>query len=104
MDQSTIQSLALIAVAAVLAPVLADLLRRLRIPSVVIEIGLGILIGQQVLGWAHIDDLVEGLAELGLAFLMFLAGFEIDLQRIKGHPLVHLPGLAPVVGHRVQPR
>ena len=41
---------------------LADLLRKLRIPSVVIEIGLGILIGQQVLGWAQVDDLVEGLS------------------------------------------
>ena len=88
MDQPTIQSLALIAVAAVLAPLLAELLRKLRIPSVVIEIALGIIIGQQVLGWAQVSDLVEGLSELGLAFLMFLAGFEIDLQRIKGHPLV----------------
>jgi Kef-type K+ transport system membrane component KefB len=87
-DQSTIQSLALIAVAAVLAPLLAELLRKLRIPSVVIEIALGILIGQQVLGWAQVSDLVNGLSELGLAFLMFLAGFEIDLQRIKGSPLV----------------
>jgi len=87
-DQPTIQSLALIAVAAVLAPLLAELLRKLRIPSVVIEIALGIIIGQQVLGWAQVSDLVEGLSELGLAFLMFLAGFEIDLQRIKGHPLV----------------
>ena len=88
MDQSTIQSLALIATAAVLAPVIADLLRRFRIPSVVIEIGLGILIGQQALGWAEVGDVVKGLSELGLAFLMFLAGFEIDLQRIKGSPLV----------------
>jgi len=87
-DQPTIQSLALIAVAAVMAPLLAELLRKLRIPSVVIEIALGIIIGQQVLGWAQVSDLVEGLSELGLAFLMFLAGFEIDLQRIKGHPLV----------------
>jgi len=87
-DQSTIQSLALIATAAVLAPVIADLLRRFRIPSVVIEIGLGILIGQQALGWAEVGDVVKGLSELGLAFLMFLAGFEIDLQRIKGSPLV----------------
>jgi Kef-type K+ transport system membrane component KefB len=87
-EQSTIQSLAVIAIAAVLAPVLADLLRTLRIPSVVIEIGLGILVGQQVLAWATVDDVVDGLAQLGLAFLMFLAGFEIDLQRINGKPLV----------------
>ena len=87
MDRSTLATLALISAAAVLAPVLADLLRRLRIPSVVIEIGLGILIGQQVLGWAHPDDVVRALAALGLSFLMFLAGYEIDLGRIRGQPL-----------------
>jgi len=86
-DRSTLATLALISAAAVLAPVLADLLRRLRIPSVVIEIGLGILIGQQVLGWAHPDDVVRALAALGLSFLMFLAGYEIDLGRIRGQPL-----------------
>ena len=53
MDQSTIQSLALIAAAAVLAPVLADLLRRLRIPSVEKA--------RDLLGWKAKVDLEEGL-------------------------------------------
>ena len=87
MDRATLATLALIASVAVIAPVLADLLRRFRIPGVVIEIGLGILIGPQVLKWAHVDDVVSAFAALGLSFLMFLAGYEIDLVRIKGRPL-----------------
>ena len=87
MNRSTLAALALIAAVAVVAPVLADLLRRFRIPGVVIEIGLGILIGPQVLKWAHTDDVVDAFAALGLSFLMFLAGYEIDLVRIRGRPL-----------------
>jgi Kef-type K+ transport system membrane component KefB len=87
MDQSTIASLAVIAVVAVLAPLGAELLRRFRVPGVVIEIGLGIVIGPQVLGLVAMNDIVTGLSELGLAFLMFLAGYEIDMGRIRGVPL-----------------
>jgi len=86
-DRATLATLALIASVAVIAPVLADLLRRFRIPGVVIEIGLGILIGPQVLNWARTNDVVDAFASLGLSFLMFLAGYEIDLVRIKGRPL-----------------
>lgn len=80
-------SLVLISAAAVLAPLAAEWLRRLRVPSVVLEIGLGILIGPQVLALAQTGDLVQAFANLGLCFLMFLAGYDIDLNRIKGSPL-----------------
>jgi len=88
MDQPTITSLAVIASCAVVAPVLANLLRRTRIPAVVLELVLGIVIGQQVLGLAHVNTVVNALSQLGLSFLMFLAGYEIDLQRIKGRPIM----------------
>lgn len=87
MDSASASSLTLIVVAAVVAPLLAEALRRFRVPGVVLEIGLGILIGPQVLGWADVTVIVAGFGNLGLSFLMFLAGFEIDLQRIKGRPL-----------------
>lgn len=80
-------SLVLISAAAVLAPLGAESLRRLRVPAVVLEIGLGIVIGPQVLGLAETGDLVQAFANLGLCFLMFLAGFDIDLDRVKGTPL-----------------
>lgn len=87
MDSASASSLTLIVVAAVVAPLLAEALRRFRVPGVVLEIGLGIVIGQQVLGWADVTVIVAGFGNLGLSFLMFLAGFEIDLERIKGRPL-----------------
>src|SRR5436190_836337 len=73
--------------AIVLAPLIASFIPRIKVPVVVIEIALGIIIGPQVLGLAQKDELVEGLAELGLAFLFFLAGFEIDFEKIRGTPL-----------------
>ncbi|WP_327676444.1 cation:proton antiporter [Kitasatospora sp. NBC_00458] len=85
-----VQPLALILVpaAAVAAPLLADrLLRWLAVPTVVFEIVLGVLIGPDVLGWVHVDDLVDALSRFGLAMLMFLAGYEIDFAKLRGGPL-----------------
>lgn len=87
MNQTTIATLALIATCAVISPILAELLKRARVPDVVIQITLGIIIGPQVLALARLDDVVLSLSDLGLAFLMFLAGYEIDIAVIKGRPL-----------------
>ncbi len=87
MTENYIPTLVLIAGAAVLAPLVADRTRGLRIPSVVIELVFGIIIGPDVLKWAHATDVTDALANMGLTFLMFLAGFELDLQRIVGRPL-----------------
>jgi Kef-type K+ transport system membrane component KefB len=76
----------IVAAVAVLAPVLADLSRRARLPTVVAEIFLGIAVGPEVLGLAHVDGFVEALSTFGLAFLFFLAGIEIDFERIRGLP------------------
>ena len=86
MEESLTNLLVIIA-AIVLAPLIANAIPRIKVPVVVIEIALGIVIGPQVLGLAQKDAFVEGLAQLGLAFLFFLAGFEIDFARIKGRPL-----------------
>lgn len=80
-------SLVFICLAGVMAPLLTEPLRRLRVPAVVLEIGLGIVIGPQVLNLAQAGDLVQAFANLGLCFLMFLAGYDIDLNRVKGAPL-----------------
>ncbi|WP_031077559.1 cation:proton antiporter [Streptomyces sp. NRRL WC-3742] len=81
-------ALILIPAAAVAAPLLADrLLRWIAVPTVVFEIVLGVLIGPDVLDWAHVDGLVGSLSQFGLAMLMFLAGYEIDFARLRGGPL-----------------
>ncbi|MFF3015290.1 cation:proton antiporter [Streptomyces sp. NPDC057939] len=78
----------LIMVVAVLAPILAyGVSRWLSVPLVIFEIVLGILIGPDVLGWAHSGDVIDVLSELGLAMLIFLAGYEIRFDQVKGDTL-----------------
>jgi Kef-type K+ transport system membrane component KefB len=87
MSSTTLSSLVVILAAAALAPLVSDLVSRwFPLPAVVVEIAGGVLIGP-ALGWAHTDDVIDFLAALGLATLMFLAGLEIDLQRARGGPI-----------------
>jgi Kef-type K+ transport system membrane component KefB len=79
--------LLVIALIAVLAPLINELPLRLRIPSVVLEIICGILVGPQVLGWVQADLGIEVLWNVGLCILFLLAGIEIDISRIRGKPL-----------------
>ncbi|MFI8996567.1 cation:proton antiporter [Streptomyces sp. NPDC053542] len=82
------ETLVLIMAAAVLAPLLAHgAARRVRVPLVIFEIALGILIGPDVLGWAHSDQVIDTLSDLGLAMLIFLAGYEIDFAAVRGDTL-----------------
>ena len=81
---------------AVVAPVLLGLAPRLRVPAVVLEIVLGVVVGPSVLGWLEADLAVEVVALLGLAMLLFLAGLEIDVHSLRG-PLL---GVA-IVGYVV---
>ena len=83
---STIAQLTLIGVAAVLAPVVSEVTGGL-LPSVVVELLLGVLIGPSVIGWVSSNDIVLTLSDFGLALLMFLAGFELDLALVRGRPL-----------------
>jgi Kef-type K+ transport system membrane component KefB len=85
--EAAIPTLVLIAVAAVLGPIIAELTRGLRIPSVVIELSLGIVMGPYVLHLVHLNGLVTALSDMGLTFLMFLAGFELELDRLRGPPI-----------------
>lgn len=88
MESEALRTLVLIVSIAVLSPFISDLAKRwTRIPGVVIEIALGMVIGPHVLGWAHLDEVIDVLAEMGLVFLIFLAGFEIDPDEVKGRPV-----------------
>jgi len=80
-DAISFTSLAVVAAAAFVAPLLGDLVPGLRLPNVVLELGLGILVGPSVLGWAHADEPVQVLALIGLSFLLLLAGLEVDYER-----------------------
>jgi Kef-type K+ transport system membrane component KefB len=82
-----------IAVVAVAVPLVGALLPRLPIPGAVLEVVSGILIGPAVLGWVHVDGSIQVLSDLGLGMLLFLAGLEIDVERLRG-PLGRLAGRA----------
>ena len=79
--------LLLIAFVAMLAPLLAELPHSFRIPVVVLEVILGILIGPHVFHLTSSDGMIGTLGELGLTFLLFMVGLEIDFDKIRGRPL-----------------
>lgn len=84
--------LLIVAVIAVCAPLLVGLVRWIRVPAVVLEILAGIAVGPAGLGWVKIDLPIQILALIGLAFLLFLAGLEIDVAGLRG-PILRRAGL-----------
>lgn len=75
------------ALIAVLAPLISEIPIGLRLPMVVVEVGLGIIVGPHVLGWASDTGMLGMLGYLGLIFLFFLAGMELELDAVRGKPL-----------------
>ncbi|MER5729390.1 cation:proton antiporter [Streptomyces sp. NPDC002138] len=93
MSASGSLTLILIMSAAVLAPLLAHGVSRwLPVPLVIFEILLGVLIGPDALGWAEPGQVIDVLGQLGLAMLIFLAGYEIRFDRIGGDTLTRSAG------------
>ena len=68
------------------APIVADLVPRRAPPLVVVEILLGIVFGPPALDLIHVTPLADLLSQFGLAFLFFLAGFELEPERVRGTP------------------
>ena len=87
MPDVSFNNLLIVVAVAVAAPLVIGFAPRLRTPAVVLEIIGGIIIGPSVLGWVHVDLPVQILALFGLAFLLFLAGLEIDVHRLRGRLL-----------------
>ena len=84
-------SFLLVLAVAAAAPFLANAAGRLHtgvvVPVVVVELLLGAVIGPDVLDLAEVDEILDFLGELGLGFLFFFAGYEIEFDRIRGAPL-----------------
>src|SRR5437588_6808265 len=96
----------IVTVIAFLAPLLLGLSPLRRLPSVVLEIVAGIVIGPSVLHWVKIDLPIQILSVIGLAFLLFLAGLEVELKRLRGRLMINVGlgfllsfGLALLVGY-----
>jgi Kef-type K+ transport system membrane component KefB len=95
-----LDSLFVIVLVAALAPLVVGLLPGPRIPEVVVLLVLGVVIGPQVLDIAQTGPEIALIANVGLGFLFFLAGFELDLSLLRG-PVGRAAGfawLASIVG------
>jgi Kef-type K+ transport system membrane component KefB len=83
----SLDGLLIVVAVAFASPFLLGLAPGLRIPAVVLEIVAGIVVGPSVLGWVEVDDTIEVLATIGLGFLLFLGGLEVDFARLRGRLL-----------------
>ena len=52
-----------------------------------LEVVLGIIIGPQVLGLVQFDGIVASMFAFGMAATLFMAGMELEFERIRGRPL-----------------
>jgi Kef-type K+ transport system membrane component KefB len=93
MPNVSFTGLLIVAVVAFAAPLVLALTPARRLPAIVLEIVAGIVLGPSVLGWVKIDLPISILSVLGLAFLLFLAGLEVELERLRGRLLMYV-GLA----------
>jgi Kef-type K+ transport system membrane component KefB len=85
--ETSFASLAIVAATGFVAPLAVGLVPKLQLPNVVVEIGLGILVGPSLLGWAKADEPVQVMSLIGLSFLLFIAGLEVDYERFSGRLL-----------------
>jgi Kef-type K+ transport system membrane component KefB len=72
---------------AVAAPLIAQTRLGSRLPVVVFEVVLGIVIGPQVLTLVADQGFLAFMRDVGMVAVMFMAGMEIDFARIRGRPL-----------------
>jgi Kef-type K+ transport system membrane component KefB len=80
-------NLLIVVAVAFAAPLLLGFFPSVKLPSVVLEILAGIVIGPSVLGIVHVDQAISVISVLGLAFLLFLAGLEIEFDKLRGRVL-----------------
>ena len=88
--------LLVVAAVAFVAPLLAGLVPGRLLPAVVLEVLLGLAVGPQGLGWVTPQGAVELLYFMGLGFLLFLAGQEIDPKHFSD-PMARVTGTAYVI-------
>jgi len=85
----SLTDLLIVSVVAFAAPFVLGLFPGVRLPSVILEIVAGIVVGPSVLGIVEADQTVSVIALIGLSFVLFLAGLEIDFARLRG-PVLRL--------------
>jgi Kef-type K+ transport system membrane component KefB len=66
----------------VVSAVLAVLARTIKMPTIVVYIFAGLLLGP-ITGWLTVDHTIEIISEVGIALLLFLVGLELSLDKIR---------------------
>jgi Kef-type K+ transport system membrane component KefB len=87
MPDTGFDNLFVVSLVALLAPLAVAVVPFLRVPAVVLEILAGIVLGPDVLGVVNADVPVQVLAVIGLAFLLFTVGLELDVRALRGAAL-----------------
>ncbi|MBT2393583.1 cation:proton antiporter [Streptomyces sp. ISL-1] len=85
-------NLVIVLVVAAGVPFLLAAVPRVPLPGPVLEIVAGVVLGPAVLNVVQADATVQALSIIGLSFLLFLAGLEIDFQQLRG-PRAKLVGI-----------
>ena len=67
-----------------MSPIIAACIPKVRVPTIVLEFVLGVIVGPDVLGWIKVDAPLQVLSVLALSFLLFTAGTEVELSSLKG--------------------
>jgi Kef-type K+ transport system membrane component KefB len=83
-----VQILAIVPIILIVAFLFGELFKRIGLPSVIGQIIAGILFGvpmleDQLFGDASTLIIIDFLATLGILLLLFLAGLEIDIEKVK---------------------
>lgn len=82
METISYKSLLIISLLAFATPILLSSFKKVKIPSVVGEIFVGLIVGKSFLNLIEPDIWIVFLSSLGLAYLMFLSGLEIDVDEL----------------------
>jgi Kef-type K+ transport system membrane component KefB len=65
--------------------VLGDLFQRIRMPRLLGELLAGLVLGPPLLGWVQPREAMTVLSDLGIFFLMFYSGMEMDPRELLEH-------------------
>src|SRR3954454_4422510 len=79
-----LDNLVVVLVVAALVPLALAAVPKVPLPGPVLEILAGIVLGPAALDLVQPDQAVRLVATIGLAFLLFLAGLEIDVRHFRG--------------------
>ncbi|GAB6093356.1 monovalent cation:proton antiporter family protein [Furfurilactobacillus curtus] len=80
-------SLLILLLAALMTPLLMARFKITFLPTAVVEIIVGIVLGTSGFNWIHTSSTLNQLSTLGVIILLFLSGMEIDFSLFRRHPL-----------------